>query len=34
MIKGDGDLTSTRDDDNSLYISGCKTHLIEPILWG
>jgi len=29
-----GDSTSTRDEDNSLYISGCKPHLIEPVLWG
>jgi len=24
-----GDLTSTRDEDNSLYISGCKPHLMS-----
>jgi len=29
-----GDPTSTRDKDISLYISGCKPHLIEPVLWG
>ena len=29
-----GDPTSTRDKDLSLYISGFKPHLIEPVLWG
>ena len=29
-----GDPTSTRDKDISLFISGCKPHFIEPVLWG
>jgi len=30
-----GDPTSTRDWDISLYISGCKPHLMSrPVLWG
>jgi len=29
-----GDPTLTRDEDISLYITGCKPQPHEPILWG
>jgi len=29
-----GDPISTRDDDISLYITGCKPQPHEPVLWG
>jgi len=29
----DGDSILTRDEDNLLYISECKSHFIELILW-
>jgi len=34
MKLNDGDPTSTRDKDISLYISGCNPQPYEPVLWG